>query len=142
MVAVALCWAMLAVSTARAEDRTQDRIAVGTLVCSERSAADDVMAIIHDPDAEDPARRLTLILSSGECSDLWVGETYQPIEIEESGIVKARVRGFSNAYLVPLKANREVISTQLNLQNRANDVREDTHACRSSRVPCRACCDD
>jgi hypothetical protein len=112
MVAVALCWAPLAVSTARAEDGTQDRIAVGTLVCAEQAAANDVMAILHDPDAEDPVRRLTLILSSGECSDLWVGETYQPVEIERSGIVKARVRGFSNAYLVPLIASREVISTR------------------------------
>ena len=112
MVAVALCWAPLAVSTARAEDGPQDRIAVGTLVCAEQSAANDVMVIIHDPDAEDPVRRLTLILSSGECSDRWVGETYQPVEIERSGIVKARVRGFSNAYLVPLIANREVISTR------------------------------
>ena len=112
MVAVALCWAPLAASTSRAEDSTQDRIAVGTLVCAEQSAANDVMAIIHDPDAEDPVRRLTLILSSGECSDLWVGETYQPVEIERSGIVKARVRGFSNAYLVPLIANPEVISTR------------------------------
>ena len=94
MVAVALCWAPLAVSTARAEDGTQDRIAVGTLVCAEQSAANDVMAIIHDPDAEDPVRRLTPILSSGECSDLWVGETYQPVARETPswcGACRARV---------------------------------------------------
>ena len=112
MVAVALCWAPLAASTAIAEDGTQHRIAVGTLVCAEQSAANDVMAIIHDPDAEDPVRRLTPILSSGECSDLWVGESYEPVEVETSGIVKARVRGFSNAYLAPLIASREVISTR------------------------------
>jgi len=112
MVAIALCWAPLAMSTAIAEDGTQHRIAVGTLVCAEQSAANDVMAIIHDPDAEDPVHRLTLILSSGECSDLWVGEAYEPVEIERSGIVKARLRGFSNAYLVPLIANGEVMSTR------------------------------
>ena len=111
MVAVALCWAPLAVSTARGEDGTQDRIAVGTLVCSERSAANEVMAIIHGPDVEDPVRRLTRILSSGECSDLLVGETYEAVEVEKSGIVKVRVRGFSKAYLVSLTANREDIST-------------------------------
>jgi hypothetical protein len=112
MVAVALCWAPLAGSTATAGDAPEDRIEVGTLVCAEQSAANDVMAIIHDPDAEDPVRRLTLILSSGECSDRWVGETYQPVEIERSGIIKARVRGFSNAYLVPVIASREVVSTR------------------------------
>ena len=105
MVAVALCWAPLAASTARGEDGTQDRIAVGTLVCSERSAANDVMAIIHDPDAEDPVRRLTLILSSGECTDHLVGEHYDTVSVEEAGIVNARVRGL-DVYLVTLTGNR------------------------------------
>ena len=85
MVAVALCWASLAASTARGEDGTQDRIAVGTLVCSERSAANEVMAIIHEPDAEDPVRRLTRILSSGECTDHLVGEHYDTVNVEEAG---------------------------------------------------------
>jgi hypothetical protein len=111
MVAVALCWAPLAVSTARGEDGTQDRIAAGTVVCFDRAAANEVMAIIHGPDVEDPVRRLTRILSSGECSDLLVGETYEAVEVEKSGIVKVRVRGFSTAYLVSLTANREDIST-------------------------------
>jgi hypothetical protein len=105
MVAVALCWAPLAASTARGEDGTQDRIAVGTLVCSERSAANDVMAIIHDPDAENPARRLTLILSSGECTDHLVGEHYDTVRVEEAGIVNARIRGL-DVYLVTLTGNR------------------------------------
>ena len=111
MVAVALCWAPLAASTARGEDGTQDRIAAGTVVCFDRAAVDDILAILRDPDVEDPARRLTRILSSGECSDLLVGETYEPVEVEKSGIVKVRVRGFSTAYLVSLTANREDIST-------------------------------
>lgn len=111
MVAVALCWAPLAAPTARGEDGMQDRIAVGTLVCAEQSSANDVMAIIHDPDAENPVRRLILIFSSGGCSDLLVGKTYEPVAVEKSGIVKARVRGFSNAYLVPLMAIRDAIST-------------------------------
>jgi len=104
MVAVALCWAPLAVSTARGEDGTQDRITVGTLVCSERSAANEVMAIIHDPEVEDPVRRLTRILSSGECTDHLVGEHYDTVSVEEAGIVNARVRGL-DVYLVTLTGN-------------------------------------
>ena len=105
MVAVALCWAPLAVSTARGEDSTQDRIAAGTLVCSERSTANEVMAIIHDPDAEDPVRRLTRILSSGECTDHLVGEHYDTVSVEEAGIVDARVRGL-DVFLVTLTGDR------------------------------------
>ena len=105
MVAVALCWAPLAASTARGEDRTQDRIAVGTLVCSERSAANDVLAIIDDPDAEDPVRRLTRMPSSGECTDHLVGEHYETISVDEAGIVNARIRGL-DVYLVTLTGNR------------------------------------
>ena len=105
MVAVALCWAPQTASTARGEDGTQDRIAAGTLVCAERSAANDVMAIIHDPDAEDPARRLTLILSSGECTEHLVGEHYDMASVEEPGIVNARVRGL-DVYLATLTDNR------------------------------------
>ena len=105
MVAVALCWAPLAVSTARGEDSTQDRIAVGTLVCSERSAANEVMAIIHGPDVEDPVRRLTRILSSGECTDHLVGEHYDTVNVEEAGIVNARIRGL-HVYLVTFTGNR------------------------------------
>jgi hypothetical protein len=104
MVAVALCWASLAGSTARGQDGTQDRIAVGTLACSERSAANEVMAIIHGPDVEDPARRLTRILSSGECTDHLIGEHYDTVS-EEAGIVNARVRGL-DLYLVTLTGNR------------------------------------
>ena len=105
MVAVALCWVPLAASTTRGEDGTQNRIAVGTLVCPERSAANDVMAIIHDPDAEDPLRRLTRILSSGECTDHLVGEHYDTVSVEEAGIVNARIRGL-DVYLVTLTGNR------------------------------------
>ena len=105
MVAVALCWAPLAVSTARGEDGTQERIAVGTLVCTGRSTANEVMAIIHDPNAEDPARRLTRILSSGECTDHLVGERYDTVSVEEAGIVNARLRGL-DVYLVTLTSNR------------------------------------
>jgi hypothetical protein len=90
----------------------RDLIPAGTVVCFDREAVDDILAIVRDPNAEEPTRRLTLILSSGECSDLLVGEIYEPVEIEKSGIVKARVRRFSNAYLVPLAANREDISTR------------------------------
>ena len=104
MVAVALCWAPLAVSTARGEDGAH-RIAVGTLVCTGRSTANEVMAIIHDPNAEDPARRLTRILSSGECTDHLVGEHYDTVSVEEAGIVNARVRGL-DVYLVTLTGNR------------------------------------
>jgi hypothetical protein len=104
MVAVALCWPPLAVSTARGEDGTQHRIAVGTLVCAERSAANEVMAIIRDPDAENPVRRLTLILSSGECTDHLVGEHYDTVSVEEAGIVNARIRGL-DVYLVTLTDN-------------------------------------
>ena len=103
MVTVTLCSAPLAVS--RGEDSTQNRIAVGTLVCAERSAANDVMAIIHDPDAENPARRLTRILSSGECTDHLIGEHYDTVSVEEAGIVNARVRGL-DVYLVTLNGNR------------------------------------
>jgi hypothetical protein len=105
MVAVALCWAPLAASTARGEDSTQDRVAAGTLVCSERSAANDVMAILHDHDAEDPVRRLTRILSSGECTDHLVGEHYDTVSVEEAGIVNARILGL-HVYLVTLTGNR------------------------------------
>jgi hypothetical protein len=105
MVALALCWAPLAASTARGDDGTPNRIAVGTLVCAERSAANEVMAIIRDPDAEDPARRLTRILSSGECSDHLVGERYDTASVEEAGIVSARIRGL-DVYLVKLTGNR------------------------------------
>ena len=100
-----LGWTLLAASTARAEDGPQDRIAVGTLVCSERSAANDVMTIIHDADAEDPSRRLTLILSSGECTDRLAGERYDTVRVEEAGIVNARLRGL-DVYLVTLTGNR------------------------------------
>jgi hypothetical protein len=105
MVALALCWAPLAVSTARGEDGTQDRIAVGTLVCAARSAANEVMAIIHDPDSEDPLRRLTLILSSDECTDHLSGEHYDTVSVEAAGIVNARVRGL-DVYLVTLTSDR------------------------------------
>ena len=105
MAAVALCWAPLAASTARGEDGTQDRIAAGTLVCSERSAANEVMAIIHGPDVEDPVRQLTRILSSGECTDHLIGEHYDTVSVEEVGIENARVRGL-DVYLVRLTGNR------------------------------------
>ena len=82
-------------------------IGVGTLVCFERSAADDVMVIVRDPEVEDPARRLTLILLSGECSDHFVGESYEATSVEKSGIIKARLRGFANVYLVSLVATGE-----------------------------------
>jgi hypothetical protein len=98
---VALCWAALATSTVWAGDSAQDRVAGGTLVCSERSAANNVMAIIHDPDAENTVRRLTLILSSGECTDHLVGEHYDTVGVDEAGIVNARVRGL-DVYLVTL----------------------------------------
>lgn len=105
MVAAALCWASLAVSLARGEDGTQRRIAAGTLVCPERLAANDVMAVIRDPDAEDPVRRLTLILSSGECTDHLGGELYDTVSVEETGIVSARVHG-ADVYLVTFTRNR------------------------------------
>ena len=105
VVAAALCSAPLAASIAGGRDGTQDRIAVGTLVCSERSAANDVMAIIHDPDAEDPVRRLSLILSSGECADHLVGAHYDTVSIDEAGIVNARLRGL-DVYLVTLTGDR------------------------------------
>ena len=105
MVAMALCWAPLATSTARGEDGPQDRIAVGTIVCSERTAANDVMTVIRDPDVEDPSRRLTLILSSGECTDRLVGEHYDTVGVEEAGIVNARLRGLE-VYLVTLTGSR------------------------------------
>lgn len=105
MVVLALCGALLAMSTARGGDGKQDRIPVDTLVCSERSAANDVMSIIDDPDAEDPVRRLGSILSSGECTDYLVGEYYDTVSVEEAGIVNARVRGL-DVYLVTLTGSR------------------------------------
>jgi hypothetical protein len=105
MVTITLCSAPLTVSTVRGEDGTRDRIAAGTLVCTQRSVANDVMAIIRDPDAENPVRRLTLILSSGECTDHLVGEHYDIVSIEGAGIVNARFRGL-NVYLVTLTGNR------------------------------------
>ena len=107
----ALFLAPLFMSVATAENRTNGTIGAGTLVCFERSTADDVMAIVRDLEAEDPARRLMLILSSGECSYHLVGERYEAVSVEQSGIIKARVRGFSNAYLVPLAATgRDALS--------------------------------
>ena len=100
----ALCSAPLLLSAATAENRTNGTIGTDTLVCFERSTVDDVMAIVRDLEAEDPTRRLMLILSSGECSDHLVGERYEAVSVEQSGIIKARIRGFSNAYLVPLAA--------------------------------------
>ena len=101
---VALCSAPLFMSIAMAENRTNGTIGTDTLVCFERSTVDDVMAIVRDLEAEDPTRRLMLILSSGECSDHLVGERYEAVSVEQSGIIKARLRGFANAYLVPLAA--------------------------------------
>jgi len=103
-VTAAFCSAPLFMSAATAENRTHGTIGAGTLVCFERSTVDDVMAIVKDVEAEDPARRLLLILSSGECSDHLVGERYETVSVEQSGIIKARVRAFPNAYLVPLAA--------------------------------------
>ena len=100
----ALCLAPMFISAATTENRTNGTIGAGTLVWFERSTVDDVMAIVRDLEAEDPARRLMLILSSGECSDHLVGERYEAVSVEQSGIIKARVRGFSNAHLVPLVA--------------------------------------
>lgn len=74
-------------------------------MCAERSAANDVMAIIYDPDAEHPVRQLTLILSSGECTDHLVGELYDTVSVEEAGIVNARVHGL-HVYLVTLTNRR------------------------------------
>lgn len=116
MVAVALCWALLAAPTARGEDGPQDRIAIGTLVCADRLAANDVMAIIRDPDAEDPVRRLTLILSSGECTDRLAGQHYDTVSVEETGIVNARVRRL-DVYLVTLSGTGEDLPPR-NVQNR------------------------
>jgi hypothetical protein len=48
----ALCSAPLLMSAAMAEDRTNGTIGAGTLVCFERSAVDDVMGIVGDPEAE------------------------------------------------------------------------------------------
>src|SRR5215469_15213404 len=101
---VALCSAPPFMSAATAGNRMNGTIEAGTLVCFERSTVDDVMAIVRDLEAEDPAHRLMLILSSGECSDHLVGERYEAVSVEQSGIIKARIRGFSNAYLVPLAA--------------------------------------
>src|SRR5215469_15024865 len=103
-VTAALCSAPLFMSAATAENRTNGTIEAGTLVCFERSTVDDVMAIVRDLEAEDPTRRLMLILSSGECSDHLDGERYEAVSVEQSGIIKARISGFSNAYLVPLAA--------------------------------------
>jgi hypothetical protein len=111
MVAVALSWAPLAGSIARGQDGMQRRISPGTFVCFDRTAVDDILAIVSDPDVEEPTRQLTLILSSGECSDRLVGETYEPVEVDKSGIVKAKVHGFSKAYLVPLITTRKDAST-------------------------------
>jgi hypothetical protein len=52
----ALCSAPLFMSVATAENRTNGTIGAGTLVCFERSTVDDVMAIVRDLEAEDPAR--------------------------------------------------------------------------------------
>jgi hypothetical protein len=51
-----------------------------------------------------------LILSSGECSDHLVGERYEAVSVEQSGIIRARVRGFTKAYLVPLAATGKEVA--------------------------------
>lgn len=102
-VAAALCSAPLVVSPARGADGTKNFIAIGTLVCTERSMAEDVVAIISDPDAENPVRRLNLILSSGGCSDHLAGGRYDPGTVSEAGILSARIHGFG-VYMVTLTA--------------------------------------
>lgn len=93
-------------SPAKGQAETVGQVAAGTFACPEREAAADVMNIVRDIEAEDdPWRRLMLFLSSGECSDRLVGERYEAVSAEETGIVKARVRGL-NVYLVPLTVGK------------------------------------
>src|SRR5579864_1176634 len=75
-----------------------DAIAVGTIVCADREAADDLLAIMQDPDA-DVARQLVRMLSSGGCSDRLTGERYEPVALETSGVIKARLRLYLTVYL-------------------------------------------
>lgn len=100
----ALYSAALVMSPARGEDRARSLISADTLVCADQQTIDDVLGTLRDPDVEVSVRRLMLFLMSGGCSDRLAGESYEVVEIERSGIVKARVRGSLTVYLIPLAA--------------------------------------
>lgn len=71
-----------------------------TRSCVDRETANEVFGIMQDSDPE-VARRLTLILTSGKCSDRLAGEDYEVAELEPSGIIKARLRTYLTVYLLP-----------------------------------------
>jgi hypothetical protein len=89
--------------SAQGEEQTKSLVAVGTIVCGDREAADDALAAVKDPDAQ-VVRRLILILRSGGCSDRLAGEQYDVVELEPSGIIRARLRTYLPVYLLTLMA--------------------------------------
>ena len=93
----------LVVSHAQGQNQTSSFITAGTAVCDDREATNDVLAIMRDPD-EEVVPRLALILRSGGCSDRLTGEPYEIVDLEPSGIVKARLRSHLTVYLVLLMA--------------------------------------
>ena len=100
----AVCLVPLVVAHAKGQNQTRSFVTVGTIVCADREAADDVLAILEDdPDAE-VVRRLTPIVRSGGCSDRLDGEHYEIVDLEPSGIIKARLRSYLTVYLLPLMA--------------------------------------
>ena len=102
----------LVMSPAKGQDRARPTIPLGTVVCTDQQAADELITTVRDPDAEVFVRRMMLVLSTGGCSDGLAGEGYEPMEVEPSGIVKARVRGSLPAYLVPLAAIHSGVSAR------------------------------
>ena len=76
------------------------------LVCTDRDAAADIPAILADPDGEVLVRRLMLVLSSGGCTDRLRGTRYETVETNDPRLVKIRLDGYSNAYLVPLVGDK------------------------------------
>ena len=98
-----VCLVQLVVSHAQGQNQTSSFITAGTAVCDDREAANDVLAIMRDPD-EEVVPRLALILRSGGCSDRLTGEPYEIVDLEPSGIIKARLRTYLTVYLLPLTA--------------------------------------
>lgn len=99
--AFVLTTASVALLPLASQEAGVDTAAAGMVVCAEREAAEEVEAILRDPDAEVSARRLIQMLSS-ECRVLEDGDSYELVETETTGIVKIRLHGFATAYLTSL----------------------------------------
>lgn len=98
----ALCLGCFAAAQALGQEAMKSAAADGAILCAEHNAATDVLAIFRDPDREIVVRRMSSLFAAGVCRELQLGDAYDVLEVEPSGIVKIRLHGRVTAYLAPL----------------------------------------